>query len=166
MDAQMKVSRAITRLVVKHPFFGSLALSLRVEADTDVSTMCIGQAASMGALLLAAGAKGKRYALPHSRILIHQPMGGVSGQASDIEIHAREILKTREDINEILAHHTGKPRPAAGAPAQEELRDGLDELAALFEDDDARQVLHVTFGRVLTENITPMTTIAEAQHAV
>ncbi|MDX1528680.1 MAG: ATP-dependent Clp endopeptidase proteolytic subunit ClpP [Gammaproteobacteria bacterium] len=76
---------------------------------SDVSTMCVGQAASMGALLLAGGAKGKRFCLPHSRILIHQPLGGFQGQASDIDIHAKEILKTRERLNEILAHHTGQP---------------------------------------------------------
>lgn len=75
----------------------------------DVSTICIGQAASMGALLLTAGAKGKRYALPNSRILIHQPLGGVQGQASDIDIQAREILRMREELNEILARHTGQP---------------------------------------------------------
>jgi ATP-dependent Clp protease protease subunit len=76
----------------------------------DVSTMCIGQAASMGALLLTAGAKAKRFSLPHSRIMIHQPWaGGISGQASDIEIHAREILTMRERLNAILARHTGKP---------------------------------------------------------
>jgi ATP-dependent Clp protease protease subunit len=75
----------------------------------DVSTMCVGQAASMGSLLLAAGAKGKRYALPNSRIMIHQPLGGFSGQASDIDIHAREILAIRERLNEILARHTGQP---------------------------------------------------------
>jgi len=74
----------------------------------DVSTMCIGQAASMGALLLAAGAKGKRYALPHSRVMIHQPLGGFQGQASDIDIHAREILKMKEQLNRILQHHTGQ----------------------------------------------------------
>ena len=73
-----------------------------------VSTLCVGQAASMGSLLLAAGAKGKRYALPHSRILIHQVSGGYEGQASDIEIHAREALRLREILNEILAHHTGQ----------------------------------------------------------
>jgi ATP-dependent Clp protease protease subunit len=72
-----------------------------------VSTMCLGQAASMGAVLLAAGVKGRRYALPNSRILIHQPLGGVSGQASDIEIHAREILLLRERLNDILAKSTG-----------------------------------------------------------
>jgi ATP-dependent Clp protease protease subunit len=75
----------------------------------DVSTMCIGQAASMGALLLTAGAAGKRHALPHSRIMIHQPLGGVQGQASDIEIHAREMLQTRDRLNKILANHTGQP---------------------------------------------------------
>ncbi|RTZ72914.1 MAG: ATP-dependent Clp endopeptidase proteolytic subunit ClpP [Gammaproteobacteria bacterium] len=74
-----------------------------------VSTMCIGQAASMGALLLTGGAKGKRYCLPHSRVMIHQPLGGFQGQASDIEIHAREILLIRERLNEILARHTGQP---------------------------------------------------------
>ncbi len=75
----------------------------------DVSTMCIGQAASMGALLLAGGAKGKRYCLPHSRMMIHQPLGGFQGQASDIDIHAREILSIRDKLNQILAHHTGQP---------------------------------------------------------
>jgi len=75
----------------------------------DVSTMCVGQAASMGALLLGGGAKGKRFCLPHSRIMIHQPLGGFQGQASDIDIHAKEILKTRERLNEILAKHTGQP---------------------------------------------------------
>jgi len=74
----------------------------------DVSTLCVGQAASMGALLLAAGAKGKRYALPHARILIHQPWGGVQGQASDIDIQAREILRVREHLNNILVKHTGQ----------------------------------------------------------
>jgi len=74
----------------------------------DVSTMCIGQAASMGALLLTGGAPGKRYCLPNSRMMIHQPLGGVQGQASDIEIHAKEILLLRERLNEILAHHTGQ----------------------------------------------------------
>ncbi|MEJ2308940.1 MAG: ATP-dependent Clp endopeptidase proteolytic subunit ClpP [Gammaproteobacteria bacterium] len=73
-----------------------------------VSTMCIGQAASMGAVLLAAGEKGKRYCLPNSRAMIHQPLGGFQGQASDIEIHAREILLIREKLNGILAHHTGQ----------------------------------------------------------
>jgi len=75
----------------------------------DVSTICVGMAASMGALLLAAGTKGKRYALPHSRIMIHQPWGGVRGQAIDIKIHAEEIMRLRKIINEILAKHTGQP---------------------------------------------------------
>jgi ATP-dependent Clp protease protease subunit len=74
----------------------------------DVSTMCVGQAASMGALLLTAGAKGKRYCLPHSRVMIHQPLGGYQGQATDIEIHTREILKIRSQLNDLLAHHTGQ----------------------------------------------------------
>ncbi len=74
-----------------------------------VSTICVGQAASMGALLLTAGAKGKRYALPNAQIMIHQPSGGTQGQATDIEIHAKEILKTRERLNKILAFHTGQP---------------------------------------------------------
>jgi ATP-dependent Clp protease, protease subunit len=73
-----------------------------------VSTMCIGQAASMGAVLLAGGAKGKRFVLPNSRVMIHQPLGGARGQATDMEIHVREILKARERLNEILAHHTGQ----------------------------------------------------------
>ncbi|MDM1707084.1 ATP-dependent Clp endopeptidase proteolytic subunit ClpP [Thiopseudomonas alkaliphila] len=75
----------------------------------DVSTICIGQACSMGALLLAGGAAGKRHCLPHSRMMIHQPLGGFRGQASDIEIHAREILSIRERLNQVLAHHTGQP---------------------------------------------------------
>lgn len=76
----------------------------------DVATICLGQAASMGAVLLAAGAPGKRSALPHARILIHQPMGGFQGQASDIDIHAREILRMREELNSILAKHTKQPQ--------------------------------------------------------
>ncbi|RMG57715.1 MAG: ATP-dependent Clp endopeptidase proteolytic subunit ClpP [Gammaproteobacteria bacterium] len=75
----------------------------------DVSTLCVGQAASMGALLLAGGAAGKRYALPHSRVMIHQPLGGFQGQATDIDIHAREILKLRDQLNHILSKHTGQP---------------------------------------------------------
>jgi ATP-dependent Clp protease protease subunit len=75
----------------------------------DVSTFCVGQAASMGAVLLAAGAKGKRSALPNSRVMLHQPWGGARGQAADIDIQAREILKLRDRLNEVLAHHTGKP---------------------------------------------------------
>jgi ATP-dependent Clp protease protease subunit len=73
-----------------------------------VSTICLGQAASMGALLLAAGSAGKRFSLPNSRVMVHQPMGGFSGQATDVEIHAREILKVRERLNEILVKHTGQ----------------------------------------------------------
>ncbi len=75
----------------------------------DVATICMGQAASMGAFLLGAGTKGKRYSLPHARIMIHQPLGGFQGQATDIDIHAREILKTRDTLNEIWASHTGQP---------------------------------------------------------
>jgi ATP-dependent Clp protease protease subunit len=74
----------------------------------DIATYCIGQAASMGALLLSAGTKGKRFALPHSRIMLHQPMGGFHGQATDVEIHAREILRMKETLNNILAFHTGQ----------------------------------------------------------
>jgi len=74
----------------------------------DIATLCLGQAASMGAVLLAAGTKGKRYSLPNSRILIHQPMGGFQGQATDIDIHAREILKIRQSLNKILADHSGQ----------------------------------------------------------
>mgnify|MGYP003622876338 CR=1 FL=1 len=75
----------------------------------DVSTICVGSAASMGAVLLTAGQKGKRYALPHARVMIHQPLGGVQGRASEIEIHAREILRMREELNALLAMHTGQP---------------------------------------------------------
>lgn len=75
----------------------------------DISTMCIGQAASMGALLLSGGTAGKRYCLPHSRMMIHQPLGGFQGQATDIDIHAKEILRVRERLNQILALHTGQP---------------------------------------------------------
>lgn len=76
---------------------------------SDIATYCIGQAASMGALLLAAGTKGKRFALPHSRIMMHQPMGGFHGQATDVEIHAKEILKMKDVLNRIIANHTGQP---------------------------------------------------------
>jgi ATP-dependent Clp protease protease subunit len=75
----------------------------------DVATICMGQAASMGSFLLAAGTKGKRYALPHSRVMIHQPLAGFQGQATDIEIHTKEILKTRDTLNELYAKHTGQP---------------------------------------------------------
>ena len=77
-------------------------------AKPDISTLCIGQAASMGAFLLAGGCKGKRYALPNSRVMIHQPLGGYQGQATDIDIHAKEILSIREKLNTLLAHHTGQ----------------------------------------------------------
>lgn len=75
----------------------------------DVATVCVGQAASMGAVLLAGGAHGKRMALPHARIMIHQPLGGFRGQASDVEIHAREMLRIKKELNEVLSYHTGKP---------------------------------------------------------
>jgi ATP-dependent Clp protease protease subunit len=75
----------------------------------DVATICMGQAASMGSFLLAAGTKGKRYALPHARVMIHQPLAGFQGQATDIDIHAKEILKTRDTLNELLSKHTGQP---------------------------------------------------------
>ena len=81
---------------------------------SDVSTICVGQAASMGAVLLTAGAKGKRRALPNARIMIHQPLGGFRGQATDIEIHAREILRVREEINKIMANHTGQELETIG----------------------------------------------------
>ncbi|RME25922.1 MAG: ATP-dependent Clp endopeptidase proteolytic subunit ClpP [Deltaproteobacteria bacterium] len=77
--------------------------------SADVATICMGQAASMGAVLLASGTKGKRRALPHARVLIHQPLGGAQGQATDIEIHAREILRMREQLNQVMSHHTGQP---------------------------------------------------------
>ena len=79
-----------------------------------VSTLCVGQAASMGAVLLAGGAEGKRYALPHSRMMIHQPLGGFQGQASDFDIHAREILNIREKLNRVLSHHTGQSMETIG----------------------------------------------------
>ena len=76
---------------------------------SDVSTICVGLAASLGAVLLASGTAGKRFALPHSRVMVHQPMGGAQGQATDVEIHAREIIRIKENINKILSHHTGQP---------------------------------------------------------
>jgi len=84
----------------------------------DIATYCIGQAASMGALLLCAGAKGKRFALPHSRVMIHQPMGGFQGQATDIEIHAKEILKMKDTLNGILANHTGQTLEKIGVDTE------------------------------------------------
>jgi ATP-dependent Clp protease protease subunit len=111
----------------------------------DISTMCIGQAASMGAVLLAGGAKGKRYCLPHSRMMIHQPLGGYQGQATDIDIHAREILLVRERLNTILSNHTGQPLDKIQADTDrdnflgaEESRDyGLiDEILVSRKEDD------------------------------
>lgn len=93
----------------------------------EVSTMCVGQAASMGALLLAGGAKGKRNCLPHSRIMIHQPLGGFQGQASDIDIHAREILKARERLNQILAKHTGQSLERVKLDTERDYFMGADE---------------------------------------
>src|SRR5213594_1662004 len=96
----------------------------------EVTTICLGQAASMAAWLLASGAAGKRMALPNSRIMIHQPMGGVQGQATDIEIHAREILKLRERMNEILAEHTGKPLAQIAADTERDYHMSGDEARA------------------------------------
>jgi ATP-dependent Clp protease protease subunit len=96
----------------------------------DVSTLCIGMAASMGAFLLAAGAKGKRAALPNSKIMIHQPLGGTQGQATDIEIHAREILKTREQLNRILAERTGQPLEKIQADTERDYYMGAEESKA------------------------------------
>jgi ATP-dependent Clp protease protease subunit len=93
----------------------------------DVSTLCIGQAASMGALLLAAGDKGKRFVLPNSRVMIHQPMGGFSGQASDVEIHAKEILFLRQRLNEILAKHTGQTLEVIGRDTDRDFFMGSEE---------------------------------------
>lgn len=93
----------------------------------DIQTICIGQAASMGALLLAAGSKGKRFSLPHARILIHQPMGGFQGQATDIEIHAKEILRMREELNRILVKHTGQPLDRIEADTERDYFMGGDE---------------------------------------
>ena len=93
----------------------------------DVSTICCGQAASMGAVLLAGGAQGKRFCLPHSRIMIHQPLGGFQGQASDIDIHAREVLKIRDRLNEILAHHTGQTKEKVAQDTDRDFFIGGDE---------------------------------------
>ena len=92
-----------------------------------VATLCLGQAASMGALLLCAGAPGMRYALPNSRILIHQPMGGFQGQATDFDIHAREILRLRERLNGIIAHHTGQPLEKVAHDSERDYFMGSDE---------------------------------------
>jgi len=96
----------------------------------DVSTMCIGQAASMGALLLTGGAKGKRYCLPNSRMMIHQPMGGFQGQATDIEIHAKEILLLRERLNTIMSHHTGQSLDKVGLDTERDNFMGGEESVA------------------------------------
>ena len=96
----------------------------------DVSTICVGQAASMGAILLAGGTKGKRFCLPHSRIMIHQPLGGFQGQASDIDIHAREVLKIRDRLNEILAAHTGQPKEKVAQDTDRDFFMGGDEAVA------------------------------------
>lgn len=93
----------------------------------DIATLCMGQAASMGALLLAAGTNGKRYTLPNSRVLIHQPMGGARGQATDIEIHAREIIKLRQKLNQILADHTGQPLEKIERDTERDYFMGADE---------------------------------------
>jgi ATP-dependent Clp protease protease subunit len=95
----------------------------------EIQTICIGQAASMGALLLAAGTAGKRFALPHARILIHQPMGGFQGQATDIEIHAREILRMRSELNQILTRHTGQPLERIEADTERDYFMSGDEAA-------------------------------------
>jgi ATP-dependent Clp protease protease subunit len=114
---------------------------------SDVSTICVGQAASMGAVLLAAGAPGKRRALPHSRIMIHQPLGGYRGQATDIEIHAKEILRVREEINRIMASHTGQDLETISRDterdrfmsAQEGLEYGLIDEVISPRDGDGRE---------------------------
>src|SRR4030081_2767074 len=93
----------------------------------NVSTLCVGQAASMGALLLCAGAKGKRFCLPNSRVMIHQPMGGFQGQASDVEIHAKEILFLRGRLNEIMAKHTGKPLESIARDTERDFFMGAEE---------------------------------------
>jgi ATP-dependent Clp protease protease subunit len=93
---------------------------------TPVSTICVGQAASMGAVLLAAGSKGKRFALPHARIMIHQPLGGFQGQATDISIHAQEILRLRDDLNQILANHTGQDLERIAADTERDFFMGSD----------------------------------------
>ena len=95
----------------------------------DIATLCMGQAASMGALLLTAGAKGKRFALPNSRILIHQPMGGFQGQATDIEIHTKEILKIRKQLNQLLANHTGQSIETIDSDTERDNFMGADEAA-------------------------------------
>lgn len=118
----------------------------------NISTMCVGQAASMGALLLAGGARQKRYCLPHSRVMIHQPLGGFQGQASDVDIHAREILKARERLNRILARHTGKPLKVIEKDTErdnfksaEEAKDyGLVDEVLFERQGDVKQVMEVS----------------------
>ena len=114
----------------------------------DVSTMCVGQAASMGALLLTAGAKGKRYCLPHSRVMIHQPLGGYQGQATDIEIHTREILKIRSQLNDLLAFHSGQSVETIAADTERDNFMGpieakeyglIDELIESRKDDSGKK---------------------------
>lgn len=95
----------------------------------DINTLCVGQAASMGAVLLAGGSKGKRYCLPHSRVMIHQPLGGFQGQASDIDIHAREILKIRDQLNRLLAKHSGQPIEKIGEDTERDNFMSSDEAA-------------------------------------
>jgi ATP-dependent Clp protease, protease subunit len=103
---------------------------------TPVSTICVGQAASMGAVLLAAGTKGKRFALPHARIMIHQPLGGFQGQATDISIHAQEILRLRDDLNQILARHSGQPLERIAADTERDFFMGSDAASAYGIIDD------------------------------
>lgn len=105
----------------------------------EISTICIGQAASMGAVLLAGGTKGKRYVLPHSRVMIHQPLGGFQGQASDIDIHAKEILKIREELNGVLAHHTGQSLETISADTD---RDNFMDAEAAVEYGLVDEILH------------------------
>jgi ATP-dependent Clp protease protease subunit len=106
---------------------------------TPVSTICVGQAASMGAVLLAAGRKGKRFALPHARIMIHQPLGGFQGQASDISIHAQEILRLRDDLNQILSRHTGQPFERIAADTERDFFMGSDSAKEYGIIDDVVQ---------------------------
>lgn len=110
----------------------------------DVSAMCVGQAASMGALLLAGGSKGKRFCLPHSRMMIHQPLGGFQGQATDIDIHAREILYIRDRLNQILSHHTGQPVEKVAEDTERDRFMGGEEAVA-----------YGLIDRVLTERALP-----------
>ena len=112
----------------------------------DVSTICIGQAASMGAILLAAGTKGKRYTLPHTRIMLHQPIGGAGGQAADIAIHAREIMRVKTTLNEILRKHTGQELSVRGDHADgraNRIRKALDEQTQGFRTQYFQQLRHV-----------------------